>query len=371
LASVKAESLYRATDRLSDDFVKPWQARAPKNFAMLLYGPPGTGKTSFAKLLAGALGWDLIQLSPSDFVRGGEAAVEEHAKAVFQVLEQMSTAVVLFDEIDRLLLDRDAKAYNTQGDVFQFMTPGMLTKINELGAKKRLIFIISTNYAERIDGAIKRSGRIDRQYLWLPPDAKRRRAILAMLIGRSAKEELARIDPSQKKEDLDKVADEIKEHAKRDVSSGYKKRMEELVARTTFWIFKEMEKVFEGLQLKKEVIEKLKDGDAGAFEEVSGSLLDTTTRVTPTIRLLSYKNRFRSTSGEKPRRFPYADEPYEEFLLLLFDAFCSGYEFTGQDQKELLKHFAKALQKQDLERVRDPEIRDKLEGELKKWGYRA
>jgi AAA+ superfamily predicted ATPase len=370
LANVNAKSVYRATDRLLEDFIRPWQKREPKSFAMLLYGPPGTGKTSFAKLLAGALGWDLVQLSPSDFVRGGEAAVEEHAKAVFQALEQMSTAVVLFDEIDRLLLDRDAKAYNTQGDVFQFMTPGMLTKINDLGAKKRLIFIISTNYAERIDGAIKRSGRIDRQYLWLPPDAKQRRAILAMLLARSAKEALLRVDPAQKGKE-DAVANSIKEHAKKNLSNGYTERMDKLVARTTFWIFKEMEKVFEALPWDKESIEKLKDGNAVAFEKAADDLLNNTTQVTPTIRLLSYKSRFRSTSGEKPRRFPYADEPYEEFLLLLFDAFCSGYEFTDQEKGELLEPFAKALQKQDLKHVRDKDIRHKLASKLETWGYKA
>ncbi len=39
--------------------------------------------------------------------------------------------VILFDEIDRLILDRDSKAYSEQSDVFQFMTPSMLIKIQE------------------------------------------------------------------------------------------------------------------------------------------------------------------------------------------------------------------------------------------------
>jgi hypothetical protein len=102
-------------------------------------------------------------------------------------------------------------------------------------------------------------------------------------------------------------------------------------------------------------------------------LLIKATLVTPTIRLLSYKNRFKNTSVEKEELFPYADEPFEEFLLLLHDAFRSGYEFTGQEEEDLLKPFVGALQKQDLGRVRDPEIRDYLAGELKKkkWGYKA
>src|SRR5262249_3200023 len=160
-------SIYRITDRLIKEFIAPWNQGKPERYSILLYGPPGTGKTTFVQLLAGALDWDMIAISPSDFLRGGESQVEEQAKAIFQALEQMSNVVVLFDEIDRLLLDRDAVAYSRQGDLFQFMTPGMLTKINNLREKKRLIFVIATNYAERIDAAIKRAGRIDEQYLWL------------------------------------------------------------------------------------------------------------------------------------------------------------------------------------------------------------
>ena len=373
LANVDAKSLYCATNRLIEDFVKPWQARDPKNFSMLLYGPPGTGKTSFAKLLAGSLGWELVQLSPSDFVRGGEAEVEEHAKAVFHALEQMSTVVVLFDEIDRLLLDRDAKAYNTQGDIFQFMTPGMLTKINDLGAKKRLIFIISTNYAERIDGAIKRSGRIDQQYLWLPPDAKRRPDILAMLLAQRAKAQLPQLDSTLNGKDkkLEELTDKIKDHAGEDLSDEFKGLKEKLISRTTFWIFKEMEKIFERLNWNKDTILALSNGDVKEFEKVANELIEKAMEITPTIRLLSYKSRFRSTAGKYSQKFPYADEPYEEFLLLLYDAFNSGYEFTYPEEKELLSPFSEALKKQDLERVRDKNIRTELQSELKKRGYKA
>ena len=58
------------------------------------------------------------------------------------------------------------------------MTPGMLTKLNDLRRKKRLIFIIATNYENRIDAAIKRTGRIDKRYLVLPQDAKARRRMI-------------------------------------------------------------------------------------------------------------------------------------------------------------------------------------------------
>lgn len=176
LSSTSSSRIYMTADRL---FVAPHVSNAGKaNYSMLLYGPPGTGKTSFSQALADALGYDFISVSPSDFTRSGESGVEARAQQLFSVLSSQSRCVVLFDEIDRLLLDRDSRAYEEQGDIFQFMTPSMLTKINDLRKRERCVFIIATNYAERIDGAIKRPGRIDAQLLLMPPDLAQRTSIV-------------------------------------------------------------------------------------------------------------------------------------------------------------------------------------------------
>lgn len=163
-----------------DDYVTPRLTRNLRkpHFSMLLYGPPGTGKTTFPSYLAALLKWPLITITPSDFIVGGEQLVEERAKAIFTALEQLSDKVILFDEIDRLILNRDIKQYEVQRDIFQFMTPSMLVKLADLRRKARCIFVISTNYEERIDPAIKRSGRIDDRVAVLPPDAAQRKRML-------------------------------------------------------------------------------------------------------------------------------------------------------------------------------------------------
>ncbi|HYT52567.1 MAG TPA: AAA family ATPase [Gaiellaceae bacterium] len=66
---------------------------------MLLYGPPGTGKSTIARKLARKLGFELITVTPSDFIATGGEAVEARANAIFRVLEEQRDAVVLFDEI--------------------------------------------------------------------------------------------------------------------------------------------------------------------------------------------------------------------------------------------------------------------------------
>jgi AcrR family transcriptional regulator len=175
---------YQVLSQIDRDFVQPRVAGdgAEPSFSMLLYGPPGTGKSSIADELARALRFPKITVTPSDFISGGGEEVESRAKAIFQVLQEQTDLIVLFDEIDQLLLDRDSQLYRDQGDLFKFLTPGMLTKLNDLAKRRRVLFVVATNYYERIDRAIKRPGRIDAQYLVLPPDVVRRQAILEELV---------------------------------------------------------------------------------------------------------------------------------------------------------------------------------------------
>lgn len=146
--------------------------------SMLLYGPPGTGKSTIAENIACTLGYKFVTITPSDFIASGTENVESKTKTIFTVLEEQRNLVVLFDEIDRLIIDRDCKYYSEQGDMFQFMTPSMLVKIKDLRDKNNIIFIIATNYEERIDKAIKRAGRIDNKFLVLPPCKDARKKIL-------------------------------------------------------------------------------------------------------------------------------------------------------------------------------------------------
>lgn len=184
---------YRIFNRIRADFIEPWlndPSNAPRS--MLLYGPPGTGKTTIAANIAGHLNYRLITVTVSDFLSSGSNTLEARAKALFEVIAMQPRCVVLFDEIDSLLLHRDSKRYSSQDTAFQFMAPGMLTKLNDLRATAEVILIISTNYENRIDPAIKRPGRIDRKYLVLPPDAKARGATILRHLDEKERDEIER-----------------------------------------------------------------------------------------------------------------------------------------------------------------------------------
>ena len=202
LLELPDDSAFKIYNKIGTDFIKPWDSvlvGAPaasqtkdaeggkaansnvsendKKFSILLYGPPGTGKSTVGENIAKALGWKYITVTPSDFLAGGSAEVEARAKFIFNCLEEQKESVILFDEIDHFLLDRESDEYKKQTGIFQFMTPGMLPKINDLRKKKRSIFIIATNYEDRIDPAIKRLGRIDYIAPLMPPAYKQRKSI--------------------------------------------------------------------------------------------------------------------------------------------------------------------------------------------------
>lgn len=198
---------YRVFERIEAHFIRDWKNKKPERFSMLLYGPPGTGKTTVARAIADALDYRLITVSVGDFLAIGNAQLEQRARAIFNVLMMQPRCVVLFDEIDNFLLHRESTRYSKQETPYQFTTPGMLTKLADLWAAKRVIFIIATNYEYRIDPAIKRTGRIDNQYLLLPPDAAGRAKIIRdELASKLTKAELADVNKPDRMRELQKAS---------------------------------------------------------------------------------------------------------------------------------------------------------------------
>jgi hypothetical protein len=248
------------------------------SFSMFLSGPPGTSKTSIAEGLAEKLGLKLVTITISDFIMLGVEAVEQRAKIIFDVLGELKNVVVLFDEIDRLITDRDSDRYLQQGDVLQLMTPSMLAKLNDLKRKRKLLFVISTNYFERIDRAIKRPGRIDQHFLILPFDQTSRVALLNNFIGKYYKE------PGKKDED-------------------WKLREDNEIAKLNpLLIFEEWKRVFD------KATSELGKGDINSLLK---NLETEIQKVSPSISVRYYDSKFAD------KRTDY-EKPYREFFFLCF-----------------------------------------------------
>jgi hypothetical protein len=123
----------------------------------IIYGPPGTSKTGLAKMIARTLGWPLLALDPSHLTRRGLDNVHAEADALFGRLRLSDQIVVLLDEFDELVREREV-AGEFQS---RFLTTAMLPKIAALHARRRLVYIVATNHLEQFDAAISRPGRFD------------------------------------------------------------------------------------------------------------------------------------------------------------------------------------------------------------------
>lgn len=178
-------SPYRVVSRLTESFVLPRMGGdfGDACFSCLLYGPSGTGKTALARRLAADLDWPLLSVTTGDFIMSGEARAEARAKEIFGALSSQRNAVVFFDDVDRLLLDRESHDLTSQGDALHFMTTSMLAKINGLRRLRQTVIVIATSHVERIDHEIRRPGWIDEHLLVLPPDVRRRREIIVSILA--------------------------------------------------------------------------------------------------------------------------------------------------------------------------------------------
>jgi hypothetical protein len=134
----------------------------------IFYGPPGTSKTELAKLVAGALGWPLLALDPSHLTRRGLNHVHAEANTIFRMLEKCERIVVLMDEFDELVRDRDKPGELES----RFLTTAMLPKLTALSRERRIVYLVATNHLEQFDAAIRRPGRFDLVVPVMPPTVK-------------------------------------------------------------------------------------------------------------------------------------------------------------------------------------------------------
>jgi hypothetical protein len=132
----------------------------------LLFGPPGTGKTTLVEAVAGAIGWDYLEIQPSAFLTNGIDNVAARADLIFSQLMELNRCVILFDEIDELIRNRGDKDSDPFG---RFLTTTMLPKLAKLWAQRRVLFFANTNWITKADPAIRRSQRFDAVLFVAPP----------------------------------------------------------------------------------------------------------------------------------------------------------------------------------------------------------
>ncbi len=147
---------------------------APKG--VLLYGPPGTGKTLLAKAVAGETNANFTSLSGPEIMGKYYGESEERIREIFKQAEENSPSIVFIDEIDSIAPKRD----EVSGEVEKRIVSQLLTLMDGMKSRGKVVVIAATNRQDSIDPALRRPGRFDREIEIGIPDEEGRRDILSI-----------------------------------------------------------------------------------------------------------------------------------------------------------------------------------------------
>ena len=147
---------------------------APKG--LLLYGPPGTGKTLLAKAVAGETNAHFISLSGPEIIGKYYGESEERIRDVFKQAEEHSPSIIFIDEIDSIAPKRD----EVSGEMEKRIVSQILTLMDGMSSRGKVVVIAATNRPDSIDPALRRPGRFDREIEIGVPDQAGRDEILSI-----------------------------------------------------------------------------------------------------------------------------------------------------------------------------------------------
>ena len=124
--------------------------------AAILYGPPGSGKTYAVEQLINLLDWPSFRIEASSVASPYIHETSKKVAEVFQKAMENSPSVLVIDEMEAFLSDRDnVQSHHNVEEMAEF-----LRRIPEATANNVLI-IAMTNKLDMIDPAILRRGRFD------------------------------------------------------------------------------------------------------------------------------------------------------------------------------------------------------------------
>ncbi|MEM2439655.1 MAG: CDC48 family AAA ATPase [Candidatus Bathyarchaeia archaeon] len=130
---------------------------APKG--VLLYGPPGTGKTLLAKAVANETNAAFFSISGPEIMSKFYGESEERLREIFRQAEENAPSIIFIDEIDAIAPKRE----EVTGEVEKRVVSQLLTLMDGLKPRGRVVVIGATNRPNAIDPALRRPGRFDRE----------------------------------------------------------------------------------------------------------------------------------------------------------------------------------------------------------------
>jgi transitional endoplasmic reticulum ATPase len=160
---------------------------------VLLYGPPGTGKTLLARAVANESEAHFILLNGPEIMSKFYGESEKKIREIFDEAEKNAPSIIFIDEIDAIAPKRE----DSSGEVERRVVSQLLTMMDGLQSRGKVVVIGATNRPNSIDPALRRPGRFDREVEISVPDKAGRLSILKIH---------TRMMPLTKKVDLEGIA---------------------------------------------------------------------------------------------------------------------------------------------------------------------
>jgi transitional endoplasmic reticulum ATPase len=141
---------------------------------VLLYGPPGTGKTLLARAVADESDAHFISINGPEVMSKWVGDAEKKLRELFDEAEKNAPSIIFIDEIDAIATKREESV----GEVEHRVVSQLLTLMDGLKSRGKVIVIAATNRPNAIDPALRRPGRFDREVIIGVPDENGRLEIL-------------------------------------------------------------------------------------------------------------------------------------------------------------------------------------------------
>ena len=145
---------------------------APKG--VLLHGPPGTGKTLLAKAVANESNSHFISISGPEIMSKFYGESEARLREIFKEAKEKAPSIMFVDEIDSIAPKRE----EVTGEVERRVVSQLLSLMDGLEARGKVIVMAATNRPNALDQALRRPGRFDREIEIKVPDKRGRLEIL-------------------------------------------------------------------------------------------------------------------------------------------------------------------------------------------------